>query len=1051
MISFADFLRAAHGKDLTPYPWQVRLAERCAEHEPPAAIAVPTGAGKTTTIDALVWALAQQAERPAAQRTVGVRIVWAIDRRILVDEVYEHAVSLARILKKALGDDGDPLHEMATRLEALSSGKPLVATPPDGTPLVATRWRGGLQERPERCGPLQPQVITSTIAQIGSRLLFRGYGIGKRSLALEAGLAACDTTICLDEAHLVEPFRKTVEAIWEHRQAGERGLELPGLRTITLTATPPRDTQDTITLDEHDRAALGRRYTGKKQAELLTGDSSESAQVKLLAARSAGYVHEGHPTVACIVNTVRRARAVFDALNKELGDEVDVALLIGPQRPADRDRVLGKHRATLFGGAVGERPLICVATQTFEVGLDADVAAMVTESASATALVQRLGRLNRRGEIVGRATIVREEGNPLYVDDEPAAWSWLQELADESGVIDVSVAALIRNPPPLPSHPPCVSKLTAEIVERFVETSPRSGGLREPDPDVFLRGPEAKATAEVALCWRCDLRPDTASRRFDEYRFTLLKLVPPQRGELLTLSLSAARALLAARYPGDAKNPRAARTALLDADVEDATSDGADWTEYQRERGVVPFVILRGEDLHKGTLDPGARDVKEAETSEPEAIGPFGLRPGDVLVLPTLAGGVDDNGLAPMQPHGEHASDVAEDRRPGSQALDTPAPVRLTPEALAPDRDRQLEPADWQRVAESCARAEKELVNMTGQSRRAQTVGRLIKRLLEEPALADHAGLRRLLLQDDTWAAALRSVTPADDADGTLRLDETDFGADAEEDRADADEVDPGGSEAEEQEEGFDSDAQEDFRAARLKSERVWVLLPERVKHKDSVSGHGSDELGRPTIDQHAIAVSQEVRACARQLQMTAELGGALVLAALAHDHGKADPRTQVFYRRGVKGFASKLIAKSEFGTRDPRTERIAKQLADLPKRQRHEIASVAVLDDALASRTVRMDMDGVDGDLALYLIGVHHGLGRPVPDVPEGGSPAQPFAIDAAGIAGSAVGDGRDGWADGAWLERFWRVFDRYGPWGTAYLEALLVLSDRVVSSRGG
>jgi CRISPR-associated endonuclease/helicase Cas3 len=96
------------------------------------------------------------------------------------------------------------------------------------------------------------------------------------------------------------------------------------------------------------------------------------------------------------------------------------------------------------------------------------------------------------------------------------------------------------------------------------------------------------------------------------------------------------------------------------------------------------------------------------------------------------------------------------------------------------------------------------------------------------------------------------------------------------------------------------------------------------------------------------------------------------------------------------------------------------------------------------------LEVDGLDSDLSLHGVGVHHGLGRPIPDVPEGGKSARPFEIDAAGVKGAARGDGRDGWAEGAWLERFWRIFERYGPWGMAYLEALLVLSDRVVSSRG-
>jgi CRISPR-associated endonuclease/helicase Cas3 len=72
--------------------------------------------------------------------------------------------------------------------------------------LRVTRWRGGIARESRAHHPFQPEIITSTVAQIGSRLLFRGYCVGERSLALEAGLAAVDTTICLDEAHLVEPF-----------------------------------------------------------------------------------------------------------------------------------------------------------------------------------------------------------------------------------------------------------------------------------------------------------------------------------------------------------------------------------------------------------------------------------------------------------------------------------------------------------------------------------------------------------------------------------------------------------------------------------------------------------------------------------------------------------------------------------------------------------------------------------------------------------------------------------------------------------------------------
>jgi CRISPR-associated endonuclease/helicase Cas3 len=1037
VIAFAEFLRIVRGSEDDPYPWQTRLAKRCASGEPPSAITVPTGAGKTTTVDALVWALAQQADRSAAERTVGVRIVWAIDRRILVDEVYEHADWLAGLLVAAVDEPTNPLYELAMRLVRLSGG----------LPLVATRWRGGLEDRPERCGPLQPQIITSTVGQIGSRLLFRGYGVGRRSLAIEAGLAACDTTICLDEAHLAEPFRETIEAIREQRRADERVLGLPGLRAITLTATPPQDVEDVLGLDDDDRVALGQRFTGKKRARLIEPepDAGEADQVELLVKTAVAYVRSGKPTVACVVNTVRRARAVFDALEQEIGEEVDVALLIGPQRPADRERMLEQHGDVLFKGKPAEKPLVCVATQTFEVGLDADVAALVTESASATAIVQRLGRLNRRGVTPGHATIVRDEGCWLYADDEPAAWEWLQRLAGADGTIDVSVAALERSTLPQPCRIPHAAALTREVVELFAQTSPSPEAWREPDPDVFLRGTESKPAAEVAVCWRSDLRLDLVDRGADGYRAMLLELVPPQRQELMTLSLTSARALLAARYPAGGSSAVATRLALSEADVEDAMPDDPA-LEARHDERQLPFLVLQGGGLRRGTLTRGRQSTAEGYVDDLlPPVSPGALRPGDIIVLPTTAGGVDKHGLAPLQSRKDAAIDVAADLRPS----DAPAPVRLTPEALG-GGETQLAAERWEKVANACKSAETAIALAPGAEARQQRVDELIGRLCEPRLLADHEGLTRLakVVQERVgWTVLLRSAALTD-ADGMPQLDDAESSGE--------DDADEGGS-AEEtanaespEDRSAESDTVADDDDAGLRPlTRAWVLVPVASNGPDSGDRPTDESCPPPTIDQHARAVSSEVQKYTERLKFSPELSEALILAACAHDHGKADPRIQAFYRCGVHTLAAVPIAKSEFGTRDPRTSRIAGQLAGLPRHHRHEIDSVAILEDALAAGTLTI-MEGMDRDLSLYGVGAHHDFGRPIPPVPEGGKPARPFEIDAAGVRGAAHSDGRDGWADGAWLERFWRIFERYGAWGMAYLEALLVLSDRVVSSRG-
>lgn len=304
MIDFETFLQEVRGH--APYPWQSALAAHLGDETaplstsgdddqadepdaprpgnapapvggpPPLTVAVPTGSGKTTVVDVLVWALAKQADRPPLERTVGARIVWAIDRRLLVDEVHEQTERLTRKLAAALVDPTTALHEVAVRLEGLKGTPPVggwaaatgasTAAPtvdradasalpdagdPDavvdpalvpegvilrGQPLVATRWRGGVMIPSLGQHPMQAEVITSTVAQIGSRLLFRGYGLGDRSLPLGAALSTCDTTICLDEAHLAEPFADTVQAIRQRRHDSGDTFA-PPLRLIRLSAT----------------------------------------------------------------------------------------------------------------------------------------------------------------------------------------------------------------------------------------------------------------------------------------------------------------------------------------------------------------------------------------------------------------------------------------------------------------------------------------------------------------------------------------------------------------------------------------------------------------------------------------------------------------------------------------------------------------------------------------------------------------------------------------------------------------------------------------------
>jgi CRISPR-associated endonuclease/helicase Cas3 len=180
----------------------------------PDVVDVPTGLGKTSLIDVAVFAAAA---RPAAARR---RVFFVVDRRLVVDEAYEHARRLQRALRtgatgvcgqvaRALRQDGDD---------------------PDAPALEVTRMRGGLTwswrwlERPDRHA-----VVAGTVDQVGSRLLFRGYGGGERLRPIDAALTGRDSLIIVDEAHLAGPFTQTL------RDAAGASVRGPGQPPVVVT------------------------------------------------------------------------------------------------------------------------------------------------------------------------------------------------------------------------------------------------------------------------------------------------------------------------------------------------------------------------------------------------------------------------------------------------------------------------------------------------------------------------------------------------------------------------------------------------------------------------------------------------------------------------------------------------------------------------------------------------------------------------------------------------------------------------------------------------
>jgi CRISPR-associated endonuclease/helicase Cas3 len=191
------------------------------------------------------------------------------------------------------------------------------------------------------------------------------------------------------------------------------------------------------------------------------------------------------------------------------------------------------------------------------------------------------------------------------------------------------------------------------------------------------------------------------------------------------------------------------------------------------------------------------------------------------------------------------------------------------------------------------------------------------------------------------------------------------------------------------------------------------------------------------SLREHTRGVARWVSAFASGLGLGDDLARVLERAADLHDLGKADPRFQFLLYGDEPG--DTLLAKSGKDL-DARQRRRVAERAHLPRGFRHEFVSVALL------RRHRQELLGDLGEdrarLAEYLVGTHHGRGRPfVPVVEDDGR--EDFSLQWDGHALSASPRHHLCHLDARWADQFWALVRQHGYWGLAYLEALLRLAD--------
>ena len=168
------------------------------------------------------------------------------------------------------------LHDVARRLVKISGWDPDGPLSDDVSPLRVAVLRGGMyRDDTWADSPAQPLICASTVDQVGSRLLFRGYGLGRSGRVVHAGLVGNDSLILLDEAHLSKPFLTTIQSVEAFRKPDRpaRGLLMPELpfQVVQMSATPGSDlTSFQLTKADRQNDVLSWRLTANKVAHWMT-------------------------------------------------------------------------------------------------------------------------------------------------------------------------------------------------------------------------------------------------------------------------------------------------------------------------------------------------------------------------------------------------------------------------------------------------------------------------------------------------------------------------------------------------------------------------------------------------------------------------------------------------------------------------------------------------------------------------------------------------------------------------------------------------------------
>lgn len=205
------------------------------------------------------------------------------------------------------------------------------------------------------------------------------------------------------------------------------------------------------------------------------------------------------------------------------------------------------------------------------------------------------------------------------------------------------------------------------------------------------------------------------------------------------------------------------------------------------------------------------------------------------------------------------------------------------------------------------------------------------------------------------------------------------------------------------------------------------------------------------TLSEHSADVERFARDYAGMV-LPGSLVEDLALAGWLHDIGKADRRFQILLREGseIAFFKDETPwAKSGMPPGAKAAHRLARRKSRYPKGARHEVQSLAMLEQHLDVVKAK----ALDFDLVLHLVASHHGYCRPFAPVVVDDEPVEvglsSHQSKSFGVIQFAATSSKHELhrLDAPLADRFWRLVERYGWLELCWLEAILRLADHRAS----